>query len=59
MTTAQSWFLELQQQIMRSVEEPVLLTIRMCFDDWFEVEVDTFTSRWGTAAGREVEDETV
>lgn len=55
MTNPQSWFLDLQQQIMGRVGEPVLLSIRMCFDDWFEVEVNTFTDRWGTAADRDVE----
>lgn len=51
----QSWFLQLQQQITNRVGEPVLLTIRMCYDDWFEVEIQTFMDRWGMAAGRNVE----
>jgi hypothetical protein len=51
----QSWFLQLQQQITDRVGEPVLLTIRMCYDDWFEVEIQTFMDRWGMAAGRNVE----
>jgi hypothetical protein len=33
----------------------VLLAIRLCYDDWFEVGIQTFTDRWGMAAGREVE----
>ena len=36
--------------------EPVFLTVRMCFHEWFEVEVQTFTSRWGTAHGRDVQE---
>lgn len=55
MTEPQSWFLERHQQLAERVGEPVLLTIHLCYDDWFEVEVQTFTDRWGMAAGREVE----
>jgi hypothetical protein len=55
MIDPQRWFLELQRRLMDRVGEPVLLTIRMCFDDWFEVEASTFTDRWGRAAGRDVE----
>jgi len=55
MSNAQSWFLECQQQLADRVGEPVLLSIRLCYDDWFEVELQTFTSRRGMAAGREVE----
>jgi hypothetical protein len=55
MSDPQSWFRQLQQQITERVGEPALLTIRMCFDEWFEVEVQTFTDRWGMAAGRDVQ----
>ena len=37
------------------VGEPVLLVIKMAFDTWFEVEINTFTGRMGMAAGEEVE----
>jgi hypothetical protein len=55
MNNAQSWFLAWQQQLAERVGEPVLLAIRLCYDDWFEVEIQTFTDRWGMAASREVE----
>ena len=55
MTDLQSWFLARQQQLAEKVGEPVLLTIRLCYDDWFEVTIQTFTDRWGMAAGREGE----
>jgi hypothetical protein len=55
MTDPQSWFIECQQQLAERVGGPVLLAIRLCYDDWFEVEIQTFTDRWGMAAGREVE----
>ncbi|NLF66568.1 MAG: hypothetical protein GX579_18405 [Chloroflexi bacterium] len=55
MSNAQSWFLERQQLLAERVGEPVLLTIRICYDDWFEVEIQTFTDRRGIAAGRDVE----
>lgn len=55
MNNAQSWFLERQQELADRVGEPVLLAIRLCYDDWFEVEIQTFTDRWGMAAGHEVE----
>ena len=29
--------------------------IKMAFDTWFEVEINTFTGRMGMAAGEEVE----
>jgi hypothetical protein len=37
------------------VGEPVLLIIRVPFDDWFEVEIHTFTARFGQGNGRDVE----
>jgi hypothetical protein len=55
MTDIQFWFLQLQQQLTDKVGEPVLLTIKMPFDEWFEVEIQTFTDRWGVAANREVD----
>lgn len=55
MSNAQSWYLERQQQLAERVGEPVLLSIRLCYDDWFEVAIQTFTDRQGLAAGREVE----
>ena len=48
-----SW--QKRQQITERVGEPVLLTIKMAFDTWFEVEITTFTGRMGMAAGEEVE----
>ncbi len=32
-----------------------MLTIKMAFDTWFEVEINTFTGRMGMAIGEEVE----
>ena len=32
-----------------------MLGIRLVYDDWFEVEVHTFTDRFGLAAGRDLE----
>jgi hypothetical protein len=55
MTDPQSWFLQRQQQLADRVGEPVLLAIHLCYDDWFEVIIRSFTDRWGMAAGREVE----
>ena len=55
MTDIQFWFLQLQRQLTDKVGEPVLLTIKMPFDEWFEVEAQTFTDRWGVAANREVD----
>lgn len=55
MSDGQAWFLEKQQQITERVGEPVLLGIKMAFDTWFEVEINTFTGRMGMAAGEEVE----
>ena len=45
----------LQRQLTDKVGEPVLLTIRLPFDEWFEVAIPTFTDRWGIAAGQEVD----
>lgn len=55
MNDGQAWFLEKQRQIAGRVGEPVLLTIKMAFDTWFEVEINTFTGQMGMAAGEEVE----
>lgn len=55
MNDGQAWFLEKQQQVTERVGEPVLLVVKMAFDTWFEVEINTFTGRMGMAAGEEVE----
>ena len=55
MSNGQLWFLKMQRQIEERVGEPVLLSIKMPFDTWFEVEINTFTDRRGVATGREVE----
>lgn len=55
MSDGKSWFLEKQQQITDRVGEPVLLVIKMPFDAWFEVEINTFTGRMGMATDQEVE----
>jgi hypothetical protein len=55
MTDIQFWFLQLQRQLTDRVGEPILLIIKMPFDEWFEVEIQTFTDRWGVAANREVD----
>jgi hypothetical protein len=44
-----------RNQVAERVGEPVLLGIRLVYDDWFEVELRTFTNRFGTAAGRDLE----
>lgn len=48
----QAELLRIQQELAERVGEPVLLSIRVAYDDWFEVEVHTFTDRFGMAAGR-------
>ena len=55
MSSGQTWFLDKQRQITERVGEPVMLVIKMPFDTWFEVEINTFTGRMGMATGREVE----
>ena len=56
MTDGQTWFLEKQQQITERVGEPVMLTIKMPFDEWFDVKIQTFNEeRFGIAAGRDLE----
>lgn len=55
MPDPQSGFFERRQQLAERVGEPVLLMIRIGYDDWFAVQIQTFTDRWGMAAGREVE----
>jgi hypothetical protein len=55
MSAAQSWFLQRQQQLTARVGEPVFLTIKMPFHDWFEVEIRTFTDRWGMATGSDLD----
>jgi hypothetical protein len=51
----QTWFLEKQQQLTERVGDPVLLAIKMPFDAWFEVVINTFTGRTGMATDQEVE----
>lgn len=51
----QAWLLAIQRRITKRIGEPVLLIIRVPFDDWFEVEIHTFTARFGQANGRDVE----
>lgn len=51
----QAWLLATQQRISDQVGEPVLLIIRVPFDDWFEVEIHTFENRFGQGYGRDVE----
>jgi len=31
-----------------------LLVIRLAYDDWFDVEIHTFTARFGLSAGRDL-----
>ena len=51
----QTWLLATQQRIADQVGEPILLIIRVPFDDWFEVEIHTFNARFGQGNGRDVE----
>jgi hypothetical protein len=50
----QAELLKSQSELADRVGEPVLLGIRLVYDDWFEVEIGTFTERFGTAAGRDL-----
>ena len=52
MSDGQAWFLAKQLQIMERAGELVLLTIKMAFETWFEVEINTFTGRMGMAGSR-------
>lgn len=31
-----------------------MLVIRLAYDDWFDVEIHTFTARFGLSAGRDL-----
>jgi hypothetical protein len=55
MTDPQTWFIKTQAELAERVGEPVLLVIRVVYDAWFEVEISTFTDRFGAAAGRNLE----
>jgi hypothetical protein len=55
MTDPQTWFIKTQEELAERVGEPVLVVIRVVYNDWFEVEIHTFTSRFGTAADRNLE----
>ena len=56
MRDGQAWFLEKQQQIAERVGEPLMLTIKMPFGEWFDVKIQTFNEeRFGIAAGRDLE----
>jgi hypothetical protein len=51
----QAELLKRQQALAEKVGEPVLLSVRLVYDNWFEVEIGTFTDRFGAAAGRDLE----
>jgi hypothetical protein len=51
----QTELLRIQQRLAERVGEPVLLVIRLAYDDWFDVEIHTFTDRFGMSAGRDLE----
>lgn len=56
MSIIQIWFTNVQQRLAERVGEPVMLTIKMPFDEWFDVKIQTFNEeRFGIAAGRDLE----
>ncbi|MCI0394782.1 MAG: hypothetical protein L0332_30355 [Chloroflexi bacterium] len=46
-----TWLLQEQQRLAEEVGEPLFITIRLVYDGFIEVEVQTFTDRHGMAAG--------
>ncbi len=45
------WLLQEQQRLADKVGEPIFVTIRLVYDGFIEVDVETFTGRYGMAGG--------
>lgn len=48
---AQAWLRDQQERLATAVGEPLFVTIRIVYDGFVEVDVETVEGRWGTAAG--------
>jgi hypothetical protein len=48
---AQVWLRDQQERLATAVGVPLFVTIRIVYDGFVEVDVETFDGRWGTAAG--------
>jgi len=49
--SVQDWLMQEQQRLAEKVGEPIFVTIRMVYDGYIEVEVETGTGRHGIAEG--------
>jgi len=49
--TAHLWLMQEQQRLAEQVGEPIFVTIRLVYDGFVEVDVETFTGRHGAAGG--------
>lgn len=48
---AQAWLRDQQERLAKAVGVPLFVTIRVVYDGFVEVDVETFDGRRGTAAG--------
>lgn len=48
---AHNWLLEEQHRLAEKAGEPLFVTIRLVYDGFIEVDVQTFTGRQGMAGG--------
>jgi hypothetical protein len=48
---AQAWLRDQQERLATAVGEPLFVTIRIVYDGFVEVDVETVEGRLGTAAG--------
>ena len=48
---AQAWLRDQQERLATAVGEPLFVTIRIVYDGFVEVDVETVEGRWGTASG--------
>jgi hypothetical protein len=48
---AQAWLRDQQERLATAAGVPLFVTIRIVYDGFVEVDVETFDGRWGTAAG--------
>jgi hypothetical protein len=49
--TAHDWLLKEQHRLAEQVGEPLLVTIRLVYDGFIEVDVKTFAGQQGMAGG--------
>ena len=48
---AQVWLRDQQERLATAVGEPLFVTLRIVYDGFVEVDVETFDGRCGTATG--------